>query len=150
VRVGYAIGPADVIAQLERVRPPFTVNGLSGAAAAWLLTRGAPHVAAAVAAVDAERKRVETILAAVPGAQVFASHANYLLVRFGTAGDGRARALWQRLQARGVLVSCFDAPGPLAGCLRVTIGSPEENDLFLAVLHAEWTPAASPTLPAGE
>jgi histidinol-phosphate aminotransferase len=138
LRVGYAIADAAVIAALERVRPPFTVNALSGAAATWLLTRGAAHSVRAVDAVVAERRRIEAALRETPGLFVFPSHANFVLVRCGVPGDGRAADLWQRLRTRGVLVGNFDARGPLAGCLRVTIGAPRENDLFLAALAAEW------------
>lgn len=49
--------------------------------------------------------------------------------------DSRARLVWRALAARGVLVRNLDRPGPLAGCLRVTPGTPEENDLFVSELR---------------
>ena len=66
----------------------------------------------------------------------FDSRANLILFRVGQAGDGRATSTWRRLAERGVLVRNFDRPGPLAGCLRVTIGQPKENDRFLEALRA--------------
>lgn len=63
---------------------------------------------------------------------MFASQANLLLVRFGA---GRASQIWQGLADRGVVVRNFDRPGPLAGCLRITVGTPEENKLLLDVLR---------------
>src|SRR5690606_31430799 len=86
------------------------------------------------AEVVRERERVAAALAALPAVRPFTSRANLILFRIGQPGDGRATAAWQAMCDRGVLVRCFDRPGPLSGCLRVTIGTPEENDLFLAAL----------------
>ena len=65
---------------------------------------------------------------AARGLEVFASGANLLLVR-----TTDAPALWQRLADAGVLVRLFDA-GPLAGCLRITVGTPADNTALLAAL----------------
>jgi histidinol-phosphate aminotransferase len=63
---------------------------------------------------------------------VFASEANLLLVRFGA---GRATRVWQALADRGYLVRNFDKPGPLEGCLRITVGTPEENARLVEALR---------------
>jgi histidinol-phosphate aminotransferase len=61
---------------------------------------------------------------------VFASEANLVLVRFP-----HATQIWQGLADRGIVVRNFDGPpGPLAGCLRITVGTPAENALLLAAL----------------
>jgi len=139
LRVGFAVGHPAVVGQLERARPPFTINALSAAGAAWLLTRGAPHVAAAVASVVAERARVETALLDLPDVDVFPSKANFLLLRVRAPGGSTART--QALAARGILVSDLHSPGALAGCLRVSIGSPADNDLFLASMRELSVPS---------
>jgi histidinol-phosphate aminotransferase len=77
--------------------------------------------------VIAERSRLAAALAA-RGLEVFPSEANLLLVR--TTG---ATALWQRLADAGVTVRLFDA-GRLAGCLRITVGTPDDNAALLAAL----------------
>ncbi len=95
---------------------------------AWFMgTSSAPHPV-----VMSKRNRM---VANVPGVRVFPSEANLILFRIGKAGDGRAGAAWKAMAARGVLVRNFDRPGPLSGCLRVTPGTPDENDLFLAELR---------------
>ena len=136
LRIGFAIASPAICAVLERVRPPYDVGGLNQAAAAWLLDHGTAWMDGAARAVVAERARLAAALAALPGVTVFPSEANLLLVRIGAPGDGRAGAIWQALQDRGVLVRNFDRPGPLAGCLRITIGTAAENDLLLAELGA--------------
>ena len=72
-------------------------------------------------------------LATFPELRVFPSEANLILFRIS---GGRAQAVWKALAARGVLVRNLDRPGPLAGCLRVTPGTPDENDLFVTELRA--------------
>ena len=68
---------------------------------------------------------------AVDGVTAFPSGANFVLLRVHSDGH----ALWQRLVDRGVLVRDFSGWPRLAGCLRVTVGTPEENDAFLAALR---------------
>ena len=99
-------------------------------------SRSGSRPASALFSVVAERGRLAAALSGFPDIRVFPSEANLLLVRIGRAGDGRAARAWQALQDRGILVRNFDRPGPLAGCLRITPGTPAENDLFLAELPA--------------
>jgi histidinol-phosphate aminotransferase len=80
--------------------------------------------------VAAERDRVAAVLGARDDVEVFESAANFLLVRTGVPD------LFDRLLARGVLVRDFSTRPRLEGCLRVTIGTAEENDAFLAALDA--------------
>jgi histidinol-phosphate aminotransferase len=78
-----------------------------------------------------ERARLVDALATVDAVTSDPSGANFVLVR--VAGD--AHAVWERLVAKGVLVRDFSAWPHLEGCLRVTIGTSEENDAFLAALR---------------
>jgi len=134
LRVGYLHAAGDVLRELDKVRPPYNVGALNQRAAAWLLANHGDLLRARCGEVAAECDRVAAALAAMPGVHAFDSRANLILFRVGTAGDGRATRVWRALADRGVLVRTFDAPGPLSGCLRVSVGTPEENDLFLAVL----------------
>ena len=65
------------------------------------------------------------------GLQVFPSGANFLLFRV----DGDAHAVWEGLLERGVLVRDFSRWPRVEQCLRVTVGTPAENDAFLAALQ---------------
>ena len=76
--------------------------------------------------------RIAAYCSAVDGVAVFPSGANFLLLR----PDGDGHAVWKRLVDRGVLVHDSSQWPLLDGCLRVTIGKPEENDSFLDALRA--------------
>ena len=71
-------------------------------------------------------------LQSLPRTETFASEANLVLVRFGA---NRATKIWKGLAERGLLVRNFDKAGPLEGCLRITVGTPEENQLLLDALR---------------
>lgn len=136
LRLGYAVCPPLVREALEGQRAPYNVGALAQTAAAVLLERHAPLLRAQVARVLGERDRLAAALAARPGVQVSPSAANFVFVRVGTPGDGAATRTWQALAAAGVLVRNFDKPGPTAGCLRITAGTPEETSALLAAWPA--------------
>ncbi len=131
LRVGALIGPSDLVAQLDKVRLPFNVNAVSMALACAVLEHP-ERLEERVRKVAAARRELAAGLAAVPGLTVFASEANFVLVR--TPIDGQ-RA-WQRLLERGVLVRNLSRPGPLENCLRVTAGTPEENQRCVDAMRA--------------
>lgn len=137
LRVGYLCGRPDLIAEVEKVRPPYNVGALNQRAALWILRHHRALLLRGCADVVVEREKLAAALDQIgqqADLRVFTSHANLILFRVGRPGDGRATAVWQELCARGVLVRNFDRPGPLSGCLRVTIGTADENELFLAAL----------------
>lgn len=129
LRLGYLYGQDWVVDDLRRVRLPYHLDAVKQVAAevaleqedAFLEHRGR---------VAAERERVRSGLAALPGVEVWPSAGNYLLLR---VSDGRD--VFDRLLAEGVLVRDFSARPRLAGCLRVTIGTRPENDAFLGALR---------------
>jgi histidinol-phosphate aminotransferase len=84
-----------------------------------------------VGALVAERERLAGELALIPGITVFPSGANFVLVRF----DGDGHALWQRLVDRGVLVRDFSRWPRVEDCLRITVGTPDEDDRLLESLR---------------
>jgi histidinol-phosphate aminotransferase len=134
LRVGYLIAHPQVVHEVEKIRPPYNLGSLNQAAAAFLVGEHVQVLREHVKQIVGERERLAAALASVPGVKVFPSRANLLMIRVGTAGDGKGGEMWKQLAARGVLVRNFDRPGPLAGCLRVTVGTPAENDAFLAAL----------------
>ena len=125
LRVGYAIGHPDVIGALDKVALPFLVNGLAQVAALASLTdEAAGELAARVDEVIAERERVADALEAA-GWAVTRGQANFVWMPVGPD----AVPLCQRLEAAGVVTRPFEGEG-----IRVTIGSPAENDRFLAAI----------------
>ena len=132
LRVGFTVSSPAIARLLEKVRPPYNVSSLDQRAAWFLLDEASDWCAARAADVVAERARLAAALATLPHTEVFASEANLLLVRFGV---GSATQIWQGLADRGLLVRNFDRPGPLAGCLRITVGTPRENGWLLDALR---------------
>jgi histidinol-phosphate aminotransferase len=130
LRIGYTVSSPAIAGVLEKLRPPYNLSSLDQRAAEFLLEHAGAWCAARAAEVVAERGRLAAALSA-RGLEVFPSAANLLLIRTTPAGD--ARALWRKLGDAGVSVRLFDA-GPLAGCLRITVGTPADNAALLAAL----------------
>ena len=129
IRLGMVIGSPAVVTAINTVRQPYNVNALSQAAAKVVLSHGA-LVREQAGLIVKERDRVARALSALPGLTVFPSDANFLLVKAARGGPEVAAALF----ARGIMVRDFSRAPYLADCLRITIGSPEENDALLAAL----------------
>lgn len=135
LRVGYALCPEDVATQLSRRKEPFNVN-LAGQLAARAALDDGPWLRERAAAILAERARMAAALAALPGLQVFPSGTNFLLIGIvGEWADERRELLWQRLLDNGVMVRRLTGER-LATTLRITVGTPPQNDRLLNVLGA--------------
>ncbi len=133
LRVGALYGAAEWLALLERVRMPYNINALSQAGALFALAHEAVFERQ-VEAVLAEREHLAARLAALPGMTVWPSATNFLLAR---APAGRGSALCAALRRGGVLVRNLDGSHPLlADCLRVSVGTPRDNQQFLEMLAA--------------
>ena len=135
LRLGVAAGPAGWMAELEKLRPPYNVNALTAAAAELLLGRRELFEGQARAIV-AERTRLEAALDALPGARRFASAANFVLVRVPDAPRAMAA-----LEERGILVrDLHGSHSLLAHCLRLTVGTPDENAKLIEALASALAP----------
>ena len=131
LRLGYLAAPAPLLAELEKVRPPYNVNVLTEAAMLFALEH-LPVFDAQAAALRADRQRLQEALAALPGVQPFPSEANFVLARVPDAA-----ALAAALRARRVLVKDVSRMHPLlARCLRLTVGTPAENAALLEAMRA--------------
>ena len=131
VRLGFAVAPTWVIDELDKVLLPYALSvptQLAGTIALDFHTEMEKRVAALVE----ERGRIFAALSEMPGLSVVPSGANFLLVRV----SGDAHDLWRRLLERGVLVRDFSSRPGVEGCFRITVGSPDENDEFLAAITA--------------
>jgi histidinol-phosphate aminotransferase len=129
LRVGAAIGPREWMREFEKLRMPYNVNSLSMAAAELLLENRAV-LERQTEAIVAERGRLERDLDRIAGVTRFPSAANFILVR---VPDG-PRA-FEGLRQRGILVrTLHGSHSLLAHCLRLTVGTPDENTRMLAAL----------------
>jgi histidinol-phosphate aminotransferase len=130
LRLGYAIAAPEWIAELNKVRQPYNLDALTQAAALVLLREGA-LLAQQAAAVRAERARLAAALTRLPGVTVYPSQANFVVMRVADAPGW-----FGRLRAAGILVKNLHGAHPLlAGCLRITVGTPAEDAALLAALE---------------
>jgi histidinol-phosphate aminotransferase len=130
MRLGYAVAAPEWIAELNKVRAPYNVNALTQAAVVALLS-DAGWIAEQAGAIRAERGRLEAALARLPGTTVFSTQTNFVLVRVADAN-----AVFDGLKARRILIKNLHGWHPLlANCLRITVGTPEENALLLAACN---------------
>lgn len=128
-RLGYVIAPSWLVAELDKVTLPYHLDSFKQAAGVAAV-RFVDDMNRRVRDIVGERERVSRALADLP-LTVFPSGANFVLFRpIGKSG----RAVWQELLDRSVLVRDCSGWPRLADCLRVTIGTPEENDFFLTAL----------------
>jgi histidinol-phosphate aminotransferase len=130
IRLGYLAARPEWVAEFNKVRQVYNVGVLTQVAAEFALEH-LDVLEAQAATVRAERERLTAALAAFPGVTVFPSQANFLLVRVRDADRSDAA-----LRRQGVLVRNFHGSHPrLAQCLRITVGTPEENRILLQALR---------------
>jgi histidinol-phosphate aminotransferase len=134
-RLGYLVGPAWLVAELEKVALPYHLDATKQIGGRLAL-RFVGEMETRVKQVVAERERIAGALRALP-VDTWPSGANFVLFR-PRERDGRA--VWQELLDRSVLVRDCSGWPRLAGCLRVTVGNPVENDTFLAALRDVLVP----------
>ncbi len=130
-RVGWVRLDEALSAELEKVRQPFNLNTASQVAATLALTELAPLLEDQITIVVAERQRLMTELARHDSLSPYPSDANFLLVEFG----GEVPELCAALLEREIAVRQFGrSQERLRSCIRITIGTPEENARLLAAL----------------
>jgi histidinol-phosphate aminotransferase len=138
VRIGYMMGRRALIAEIDKLRPPFNVSVLNCEAALFALEH-VDEYARQAATIRAEREKLHGEIAKLPGVHPFRSEANMILARVPDA-----KRVFEGMRARGVLIKNVSGLHPLlASCIRITIGTPEENPLTLAALRGaleELTP----------
>jgi histidinol-phosphate aminotransferase len=134
-RLGYLVAAPEVVEACASVALPYHLDAVKQAAGRLAL-RHAPAMEARVALVTEERGRLSAALGELP-VESWPSDANFILFR---PLERAATEVWQELVGASVLVrDCSTWPG-LDECLRVTVGTPEENDRFVAALRASLTP----------
>jgi histidinol-phosphate aminotransferase len=129
IRLGYLAGRPVWLNEIDKVRPPYNVNVLTQAAASFLLDH-LDVLDAQAAQLRAERAALAAQVAQLPGAQVFESAGNFLLVRVPDAA-----AVFDTLLNARVLIKNVGKMHPLlANCVRLTVGTPDENAQLIAAL----------------
>jgi histidinol-phosphate aminotransferase len=131
LRVGYLLAAPELVREINKARLPYNLNFFSQAAAL-----------AALEEWDALRGNVERLVAArddllhrlyrIPGVRPYPSRANFILFELA---DHEPKDVFEALHARGVLVRDVTSYARLARCLRVSVGSDEENERFLTALR---------------
>nr|WP_315480796.1 histidinol-phosphate transaminase [uncultured Rhodoferax sp.] len=134
VRIGYMVGPKALIAQVDKVRPPYNISVLNYECALFALEHQEAFAAQALE-ICAQRATLLGALRALPGVKAWNSDANMVLIRIAGEGDA-AQKVFDGLKARGVLVKNVSKMHPLlAQCLRLTVGTATENAQLLKALQ---------------
>jgi histidinol-phosphate aminotransferase len=129
VRIGYLMGQQALMAQIDKLRPPFNVGVLNAEAALFALEH-ADEYARQAQLIREQRARLFAALQDMPSARPFRSDANMILVRVPDAARSFAA-----LHARGILVKNVSAMHPLlTNCLRLTVGTTEENSQLIVAM----------------
>ncbi len=129
LRVGYLIGNRELVEEIYAVKPPYNLNSFSQRAA-QLVLENVDIFSSRIAAIVDERERLYEKLRAIKGIDVFPSKANFLLIK---VPDGEM--VYKKLIGEGILVRNFPDEPRLKNCLRVTIGTKQENEAFLQTLR---------------
>jgi histidinol-phosphate aminotransferase len=131
VRLGYMMGPKALIAEIDKVRPPYNISVLNCECALFAIEH-ADVFAVQAAELRIQRGLLLDALRQLPGVHAFKSEANMILVRVPDAARTFAG-----LRERKVLVKNVSKMHPLLGnCLRLTVGTADENSQMLAALKA--------------
>jgi histidinol-phosphate aminotransferase len=129
VRLGYMMGPKALIAEIDKVRPPYNISVLNYECGLFALSH-ADVFADQAKALRSQRDALQRALADLPGAQPFPSEANMILVRVADAAQ-----TFDKLKAQGILVKNVSKLHPLLNnCLRLTVGTESENNQLLLAL----------------
>lgn len=132
LRVGWLIGPADLVREIDKTRQPYNLSVPAQRGATFVIEHLGAEIQRMSAIVVAERARLASGLAAL-GVQVTPSDANFLWVETPRS----AEEVWKALAARSVLVKSFhERGGRLKNRLRITIGTAAENDRLLHEIAA--------------
>ena len=144
LRIGLAIADPAVIALMSKVKYPYNINVLAQKMALMKLDEAAKDKA--VAEIVGQRFRLEKELAKCPEVKgIYSSDANFLLVRFENPDE-----VYERLLAGGVIVRNRSKVSGCEGCLRITVGTPVENDRLLRLLSSPVAEPVEATTPGME
>ena len=130
MRIGILIGSPFLVHELNKVRLPYHLNTLSQIAARLYIDNEAEFRRQADG-VAGRKEELSNELKKIDGIQPYASDSNFIL--FGCAFD--TDSIYDNLLKKGILIKKFNTPGILENCMRVTVGTREENEEFLGALR---------------
>ncbi|MDP3048633.1 MAG: histidinol-phosphate transaminase [Thermodesulfovibrionales bacterium] len=126
LRVGFMIADREIINEVNKVRLPFNLNSLSQAVAAALI-KNPNTIKLHIGLITSERERLLNELWKIRGIKPYPSEANFILFKVKNSDK-----IYYRLLKKGVLVR--NMKGVVNGCLRVTVGTKKENNIFIKAL----------------
>lgn len=130
LRLGLLIGRPEWLVQLEKVRLPYNIGIMTQLIAEKVLHHTAV-LSEQAKAIKSERAKMSTFLGTIDNIEVYPSDANFILFRIHAASQ-----IFQALKQRMILIKNLDGTHPLLeNCLRVTVGTPDENSQFCTTLH---------------
>lgn len=134
LRVGFVAGAANILDQLEKLRLPYNINVLSQRIAACVLDHYAA-VEQQAAQIRADRAHLMAALAALDGVECFTSETNFILIRVKNA-----EAVHEKLKKSRILIKNLNGSHALLhNCLRITVGTPDENKALVDALQSVLT-----------
>ncbi len=135
VRMGYMMGPKALISEIDKVRPPYNISVLNYECALFALEHKDVFSAQAGELI-AQRAMLFDTLSSIPNVKAFKSDANMMLLRVQGGNDAAAKT-FEGMKAKGVLIKNISKMHPLlTGCLRLTVGTAEENATMVAAIRA--------------
>lgn len=130
IRCGYLLGDASVIKMVSKTYMPYHMNVLTLVTADTVFQMRDEYVPR-IQQMIAERNRMSEQYASLPGFTVYPSQTNFILVRYGLADQ-----LNEALAAQGIGLRCFGSAAGLENCIRISMGTREENDAVFAAVKA--------------
>lgn len=139
LRVGYLLAAPELVREINKARLPYNLNFFSQAAALAALEEW-PALKVNIDRLIALREELRAALAQLPGVRVYPSRANFFLIELAEADP---KAVFEAVYRRGVLIRDVTSYPRLSRCLRVSVGSEEENRALLAALGEALTEASA-------
>jgi histidinol-phosphate aminotransferase len=131
LRLGLLCGDQELINEINKVRLPYNINVLTQYTASFILSNAA-FLEGQAEKIRTDRENLSKQLTLLEEIEVYPSQANFILFR---VRQGDATEVFTSLCSDGVLIKNLDRPGPLQGCLRVTVGTATENQAFIRALE---------------
>ncbi len=128
LRIGKLFARDNLVNEINKVRYPYNINSLSQVVAEIVLENH-EFVIENIQLIIRERDRIYKALSSLEQIKAYPSDANFIFFRVDDADS-----IFSKLVDKDILIRNFNRPGRLSGCMRVTIGTPEENDAFLSAL----------------
>ncbi len=131
LRVGYLLAHPDLATQISKAKLPYNVNQFSLTAAEVAL-ENVGRFRPAIEAVLRERERLGRELSRMPGLKVYPTEANFFTIEVPVP----PRLVFENLYGQGILIRDVSSYPMLSKCLRISVGTPDENNRLLSALHA--------------